>query len=490
MSFNRNIQLLPGTRYVARVRAINGLGVTSGWSESIMFESVGDTLSPNLVTNLLCDFTSPDIILSWTPPTTNINGTPLLDLARYKVSIRFGFVTKSYFTTQANYTYTFLQNQVDFTSAQPILNVTVQAVDTSNNLSPAVNVTATNLPPPLTAPVLAPGLTSGLNIVVVNIAVPADVTDYRSFQLYRSTDNFGSTSVFIGTVEGTTFADSVTIATAYWYRFKLIDVFNQVALSYSPIGNIVTGSVGGSDLVPPNKPTGISASPGIDAVTQIPYVDVSWVNPTHDSDGSILTDMARSEIKLNQTIPNIDTFATETATRTGHRFTGLVPSSAYTVTVQAYDVVGNASGFQTATSFVTGLGAITNDLIQMKTYTANGTALVFSNATYATFYSALTFTKRVAGTSLIVQLSGSGYATTLGLLQLAIQVNGSGFTSCGQFYFSGTGVHQTFTGLVEIAGIAAGIGTTVQAALQLVGGAVLATDTTDTLSFTVTETYP
>lgn len=69
--------LLPGTRYSVRARAYNNYNVYSEWSEALEFVTPEDDGVPRPVSSVSSSFVSSDLILSWSAPTLNVDGTPV-----------------------------------------------------------------------------------------------------------------------------------------------------------------------------------------------------------------------------------------------------------------------------------------------------------------------------------------------------------------------------------------------------------------------------
>lgn len=80
--------LVPNTRYVMRVRALNGLGVTSDWSESIEFDVGSDLTTPATPANVKLSTVDGHITVLWDEVTTNEDGSAISDLAFYEVLLQ------------------------------------------------------------------------------------------------------------------------------------------------------------------------------------------------------------------------------------------------------------------------------------------------------------------------------------------------------------------------------------------------------------------
>ena len=183
----------PNARYIIRVRAYNNISVGSEWSESFSFETPVDDSVPGPVTGLTSAFLGSAVVLTWTAPTTNVDGSTIVDLDHYKITITDGSITKEYETRFPPFVYSLQQNEDDFGTAQSSLTFTVVVVDVEGNESEGVTVGATNaIPPnPTEAPILT-GVFNGINITMIP---PAGMLDYGGFYLEHSLTGVGAWSL-------------------------------------------------------------------------------------------------------------------------------------------------------------------------------------------------------------------------------------------------------------------------------------------------------
>jgi len=229
--------LLPDSRYVVRVRSNNNLGVQSEWSESLTFETMSDESTPSAPTNLVTNFSATAFIVTWTPPTTNTDGSTLMDLKGYKVTLTANSITKVYEVTDAYFLYSRDQNTSDFGSLQSSISVTVKAVDIHGNESAALVGSDSNEDPtdPTDAPILV-GVFTGISITMIP---PDGLLDYKGFLLEHSLD--GSSWSTLADLAGTdTYFHELSDTDTHYYRFKVRDQFDQLSTGYSPVASGTT----------------------------------------------------------------------------------------------------------------------------------------------------------------------------------------------------------------------------------------------------------
>lgn len=101
----------PNSRYAVRVRAVDGLGNKSDWSEALEFDTTGSDSRPSKVYGVSWDWTNRDLIVSWQPVTTNQDGS-LADVAYYEFTAVLGgfspevLITKKHVVHGTEFTYT------------------------------------------------------------------------------------------------------------------------------------------------------------------------------------------------------------------------------------------------------------------------------------------------------------------------------------------------------------------------------------------------
>lgn len=188
---------------------------------------------PRAPTNLVSDFGSPSLHVRWDGPSTNSDGSAVVDVQTYEVSFSAGGLSKAYETTTTSFTYTIGQNELDFGVPQPELTVTVRTVAASGARSgPLTGVAANDVPLTATAPA---NLTPGMALITVTLPGQDSVDDLAGFEIYHRESSSGSFQLLASTDGYDPFEHHVLPGTTHQYQYKLRDVFGQVSPGFSPI---------------------------------------------------------------------------------------------------------------------------------------------------------------------------------------------------------------------------------------------------------------
>lgn len=342
--------LSPGTRYIARVRAVNSFNVGSNWSEAISFATPGDQSHPSAPTNLRIDFDTSSLALDWDAPTTNTDSTILSDLAYYEVTISYGVTSKIHKTTNIHFLYSFAQNTSDFGTARPSLGIQIRAVDVSANKSAPLTGTAINQPPG--SPRYAPDVITGFTLI--NVLMKPDVLigqptveDLGGYFLEHSATGVGGWTTLTDSAGESMYSHVVGQGETHYYRYKIRDIFNQYSPSYSPVGSGTTSSTVSFDTVPPSAVTLSPLSTGIDATSQLPYITATWTAAPE-------ADLSYYELRIKKGSSGLYAFATRDSDTVSHTFANLSADSTYYVQVRALDFSGNSSAWSNEQNITTG----------------------------------------------------------------------------------------------------------------------------------------
>jgi fibronectin type 3 domain-containing protein len=281
--------------------------------------------------------------LAWAPPTVNTDGTPLTDLAGFKLYM--GTASRNYSAVTdigASTTYT-------FSSLLPgTYYFCVTAYDTTGNQSgPSAEVTKTVLtppgqigdPPPAPAPTptpvpaptpapppvdLPPAPPAGLVASAQTGAVDLDWSDnseadLSAYFVYRSLSSGGSYQLVAGSLTTSSYQDtSVTNGVTYYYVVTAMDS---------------GGNESGQSLE-------VSATP-VAPVVHETTAALAWNPPSKNSDGTPLTDLAGFKVYMGTASRNYSTVM-DVGTSTTYTFNSLLPGTYY-FCVTAYDTTGNQS---------------------------------------------------------------------------------------------------------------------------------------------------
>jgi hypothetical protein len=154
--------LAPNNRYMVRVRSLNNFNIASEWSDAVEFVTPETVLTPSRPINPLDVFTTQDLILSWTAPETNTDGSELLDLDHYDITFFDNETGKSVTLSSLDTSFVFyyaqnleyLKDENNFASSS--IRVSIVTVAKSGAASDPVTFTSTNEEPntPSSAPLV------------------------------------------------------------------------------------------------------------------------------------------------------------------------------------------------------------------------------------------------------------------------------------------------------------------------------------------------
>ncbi len=324
--------LSSGVTYRYRVRAYDGAGNNSGYSNTVAV-TTPDTVAPTVPSGLAAAAPSSNSVnLTWTGSTDNVAVTG------YKV-YRGG--TQIGTAGATNYTDNTVVGSTAYT-------YTVSAYDSAGN-----NSASSNTAPVTTPDTIAPGVPTGLSASApsstqVNLSWNA-VSDtggsgLAGYRIYRG-------GVHIANSSATNYSDtSVSGSTGYSYRVAGYDNAGNTSAQSS------AASVTTPDTTAPSVPTGVAT-----AVPGDNQVNVSW-NASTDTGGSGLSGyrIYRGGVQIG------------TSSTTSYADTTTSPFNSYSYTVASYDVAGNVSAQSSAANAVTSI-QITN---------SSGSVLVGASSLY------------------------------------------------------------------------------------------------------------
>lgn len=304
--------LIPGTNYSVTVRARDAAGNWSVQSQALPVTTATDSTAPSVPTGLAASSISTSgFTVSWTASTDNVGVTG------YEVFLN-GASQGTLTTTSKVFT---------GLAAGTNYSVTVRARDAAANWSAQSSPLSVNTLADSTAP------TTPTNLVSSAVTVSGFTVTWTA-----STDNVGVTGyeVFLGGVtQGTVTTTSKVFtglqpATSYSVTVRARDAAGNWSATSAPLSVATL-----SDTSAPSVPTGLASS----AVSSSGFT-VTWSASTDN------VAVTAYEVFLGGTSKG-------TVTTTSMVFTGLSPSTAYSVTVRARDGAGNWSAQSSPLSVTT-----------------------------------------------------------------------------------------------------------------------------------------
>lgn len=332
--------LEPGQTYALQVRAKNKDGLTSPWSTVYSLLTVSDTVAPKPVTGLSWTVSGSSFVGTWVKPTQDANNNPLKDFKDYKIIITAASTSIVYFVTQEKFDLPFEINRNSFTTAQPTVQISVQARDLVGNLSTAVIASATNPVPANVAGLTATNINLG-----VDLKWDANTdADLKYYQVHMSTSGSGFTpgpSNLVWTGTATNYTHTSSNGVVHYFKVAAVDVFDQLSAAYTSASGTpnLTSDV---DVTPAGAPATVTvtSSAGTNGTSTI-TVNWSAVVSTKLSDYRIRYSTDGSTWQY-VTVPKTDTSAL---------LTNLLPSTTYYVGVASLTFANVLSSYTNANTY-------------------------------------------------------------------------------------------------------------------------------------------
>lgn len=253
--------LLPGTEYVAQVRAVSD-GSYSEWSEAFDFTTAQDLTAPAVPGSVTWAVVGNSFQATWNAVTTDTSGASAI-IDSYDVELTAGATVKVVIVPSAAgtnniWSLTLDQNISLFGTAQPNISMRVRATN-NKGIKGAYSgsLNAANPVPSNVTGFAATGALSGVDFVWTAVG---DL-DLDHYEIYSGTTSgftpSGANRIFSGNVTHWFYTD--TTFTLTWFKIVAVDVFGQVSAtpasaSATPVSPFVL------DTTPPATPTGLAAT--------------------------------------------------------------------------------------------------------------------------------------------------------------------------------------------------------------------------------------
>jgi chitodextrinase len=326
--------LAVSTTYGYRIRAFDGAGNASTFSNVATATTAGDGQAPTAPSSFVAQQTSSNVInLSWVASTDNVG------VLEYRVERCQGQGCTAFvqiaFTPNPTYSDSGLGWGVDY-------SYRVRAVDFAGNLSAYSNVGATQTP----FDTQAPTTPTGLSATTVS-ASQLDLT------WTASTDNVGVTSYLvercqgagcssfaqIGTTAAITFSSAgLAAGTSYSFRVRPTDAAGNLG-AYS---NVASGTTIAPDTTAPSAPGTLTA-----VTASASQINLSWGVAT-DAVGVTAYLVERCQGAACATFAQVTSQAATTLSDTG-----LAVGTSYSYRVRATDAAGNLGAYSNVASATT-----------------------------------------------------------------------------------------------------------------------------------------
>lgn len=336
--------LEPGRTHFIQARVNAGSDV-SPWSSMHEFTTVSDTVAPAPCTNLAWTVEGTAFKATWTGPTTNSDGTPLMDFRDFQVKVYSPAAPSTvvtYYTTAARFDFPFEANVNSFGTPRAQVTIEVRARDNTGNLSTVVNATATN-----PAPSNVTGLTAvGISDAVALRWAPVTDTDLKHYEVRQGTAS-GSENTLVYTGRGTSFVFDTTATTPQYFAVVAVDVFGTASATPAK-ASATPRSTLSVDTTPPAAPTNVQVTSSLhstDPTQSSAFIDVSWTGVADTDLQNYLVRYASSSTTTSLQYIEVPEGTTEA------RIHNLKTNTTFYVSVCAVDYAGNQSAWTQAATY-------------------------------------------------------------------------------------------------------------------------------------------
>ena len=264
--------LQTGQQYKVQVRSTDGSSV-SEWSQLYDISTTSDAVAPAPATSLSWVVDGTAFVGTWVAPTTNADGSALMDFQDYQVTV-FSSAAPSekavYYMAGTRFDFPFEVNSNSFSVPRASVTIEVRARDNTGNLSTVATATATNAAPATVTGLVVSG---GQGTIYSTWATVADL-DLNGYEVYASLTNGFTPGVanFISTTTQTSFLFKANAGETWYVKVRAIDVFGTGSTAYAS-GNATSKAL--SDGLPP------ASSPAPTVISMINGLFVRWTPITN-----------------------------------------------------------------------------------------------------------------------------------------------------------------------------------------------------------------
>lgn len=317
-----------------RIRSID----SSGNISTTPAERLATKPAPSPVTALTATFSGSSIVATWTAPTTNADGSNLVDLKDYTVVLSASgtTITKTFVVTQTSFTLSYEDNKAIFGGPQGAVTFTVYARNATFDTSTGVAATSVNPPP---------AVPTGLKGAVLPDAIDLKWNgntedDMARYDIYGNSTASDVGATLIDDVTSPQYLHpTVAYTTDHYFAVRAVDTFGAASALSAWVGPYRPVSPFTVDTTAPPATT-LTAATASRPVSEPAAVSLSWPAATAD-------DLAGYHVRYS---PNIATPVWEyhdvvDKTATSGVISGLQSEGSYIFQIRSYDSMINTSAW-------------------------------------------------------------------------------------------------------------------------------------------------
>lgn len=325
---------------------------------------------------------------SWTPPTTNVDGSPFTDADGFDVKIIYNIVNvRTYSVPSTTFDFSFEQNKAAFAgTARTPLGIEVRARDSVGQLSDPVTASAGN-PIPV-APVINLAATIGTTSGIVVKWTPSPDDDVVAYNLYVAAGptGAGTLQATIAGRETTQYThESVAYTQDHYIYMTAVDDFGSESLQSNRTGALRPVSPFTVDTTAPAQATGVTlTTPAGRTTLQSSAIQLNFTAPVDTDLAGYHVRYARSDDGSTSTTRVWQYLDLPKSITSPYVIEDVVSEKTYVAQIQPYDTMintpawpGTEAGPATstksnlvATEFQSGISIITGGTLRSADYNA------------------------------------------------------------------------------------------------------------------------
>lgn len=332
-----------GRKYYVRARVQNSSLNLSDWSLPLTFTTAEDKIPPGAIEDLLFESEGDSFIARWNPPTVNEDGSPMTDLAHYRVQVTSlkDAQVRTFTTKDQIVTIDLNRNKNLFGSLVGHLKISIAAVDLSGNIGEYVSAEAQNSPPGRVENVTAEGSVQTIHVGWDKV----DDNDLDHYLVYVSGIGPGFQPGPDTYLTKTTALEYVMVTKnpdVQYFRVIAVDKFGQASEPSLAAWDYARQSFG-TDVDPPSDIKNFNVSLELSADQSSAEAHVSF-------DPVLASDVDKYEVAYKTTSATVWSYITLPSDEVTATIGGLKIGTDYQFKARVIDYYANASNWTTIIS--------------------------------------------------------------------------------------------------------------------------------------------
>ena len=332
-----------GRKYYVRARVQNSSLNLSDWSLPLTFTTAEDKIPPGAIEDLLFESEGDSFIARWNPPTVNEDGSPMTDLAHYRVQVTSlkDAQVRTFTTKDQIVTIDLNRNKNLFGSLVGHLKIAIAAVDLSGNIGEYVSAEAQNSPPGRVENVTAEGSVQTIHVGWDKV----DENDLDHYLVYVSGIGPGLQPGPDTYLTKTTALEYVMVTKnpdVQYFRVVAVDKFGQASEPSLAAWDYARQSFG-TDVEPPSDIKNFNVSLELSTDQSSAEAHVSF-------DPVLSSDVDKYEVAYKTTSATVWSYITLPSDEVTATISGLKIGTDYQFKARVIDYYANASNWTTVIS--------------------------------------------------------------------------------------------------------------------------------------------